>query len=216
MIRWQELLEEEFAFEIVDEVSKHLAGKHDQSTHGHDAGRTGISTNHLTAETATEAQKNAIDDYTGFGFDAINGYARGKYTANQAYKLGLEDAEGTIATLDGIIDSSPRTTEEMTLYRGVSGPIGQVLINLDLREEFKHKGYVSTSNNLQTAKSFADGPEYAVLHIRVPAGTKAFDLGKYRGTPDSEGEIIFARNTKMVITDIAEQNHIVWVDLVNE
>jgi hypothetical protein len=196
-------------FEYGNQLIKHLSGQHDQASHGRGGGSVAVDVGQVTRKTATPAQVEALGEYFADGYESINGFARGKTTVAEAEYNGVERVQEKIAIIDNVIATTAPTIEEMTVYRGVSvkvaaglakSPVGTVIVN---------KGFVSTSQNKKVADSFAKG---AVLNIRVPKGVKAFDVSKYVNKKEYENEMIFARDTKMVITNTSDNT--IFVDLL--
>ena len=129
-----------------------------------------------------EHQKNALDEWVYGDYDDISNHLR-KPSDN------IPDAAKHIPHLKSIFDKVEPTTEDKTLYRGVT--FKQKHLNR-LKEggTFTDPSFMATTPNKEAAKGFTDydapSDDHKVLfHINTPKGSKPLDISKvYKGRED--------------------------------
>jgi hypothetical protein len=188
LIRWQELLEEEFAFEIVDEVSKHLSGQHDQSTHAGGKKIAGVP-NHVDLEgkrmdvASMKEFRNRLIAFENAGSDTMDRVANEVYGTNwsnlksyEADSLRYGDEKSQRKPLRQIIDEDPNviaakeSLENHFLYKDAAnqlaynedGSLGPTRIG-DLSNRSEHGYFVDTPlermKRALTVRAFDDAPD---------------------------------------------------------
>jgi hypothetical protein len=174
----------------------------------------GDSKPYPTAETVSMAQADAVDQYVGNGYRAINGYLRTGEQQDDFYTAGVNSPTvvlNTIAALDNVIESAPRLQEETTLHRLVFGKLAEDLKGLGNGDSFVDKGYGSTSKSEMEVANI----RHARLIITAEPGTKGLDINKFNGKPDDyyEQEVLLPRDTTYVVDRVEGNN--VYVRISN-
>ena len=176
-------------------VEKHLAGKHDQSSHA----------NRLSAQSPdfSDSEKQAIANYSGTATLQVNHKLRGLPTKGilpSVFDLRENEIENIVTNLDSAIDKSSlkatmRLQREMPVksipYGMFSSAVGKTITD---------KGFLSlrnTNDNIPLRNGFVK------MIVTAPAGTKALDLSFIN--PNAMGEVIFPRGTKIKITSVRGQ-----------
>lgn len=200
-------------------ISKHLGGKHDQSTHGR--GKTKSTPSFGDEESlfsgSQELQKSlpydekrVIEHYTTEGYELMNSYLRsGKSSKDD----GIEDIERfrrtkreeQITLLDNVFEKTAVTCKrDMYLHRGMTLNVTKKEIDSSWVGQLKQgdvltdKAFVSSSKEKGTAGTFATSGFSAgvIFTIKVPKGTRAM------AGLDSESELILNRGTKMKVVEV--------------
>lgn len=164
----------------------------------------------------TREQYKAVDAYTGTDFTQVNKYLRGqeflgkKLRSNKKLLSGL-DIKSVITGLDSAIDSSsmPQAT---TVFRGVRG------VTFKAGDLISDKGFQSTTLNRKIAENFSapgiivggEAPAHTIMHIHVPAGTKAIYATGVAG--GAESEVILPRNARYRVVSV--EGHVAHVEIV--
>jgi hypothetical protein len=211
-------------------MEKHLAGQHDQSSHGSWASETfedlsvwikkseeeyGI--NRRTSQAEIELQQVA----QGFNGSSNPEYAssisiyQGKYgkIINEALRdplISTNQVEKQITELDEVLDSAPPLKEQVLAYRGISGKGLEFFENLKVGDVFQDKGYVSTTLSAKIAGIFAGAdlsPDFQgmVLQFHLPKGTKGLFPTPFLGLGTAsypEMEFLLPRDSKFKVTQI--------------
>jgi hypothetical protein len=174
---------------------------HDQSEHGSWADDSGAEKEGrerrdpwegslITREKAYEV----VNYYTGRGYNDINRHLRDT-------DAGVNDAdiEEKIDAMDAAFFRAPMSSEDRTVYRGVSPNIGRELL---AGETFKDKGYTSTTTDMSVTEdftSYSDGSKY-VMEITIPSGTQFIEVEE-----SSEKEIILNKGSRFSIDEVREE-----------
>lgn len=112
--------------------------------------------------------------------------------------------------LSSIIDRS--LIEAKEVYRGISGDYAKELLNKKVGETFTEKAFLSTSQNIDVAKSFAQ-ENGAILHISIPRGYgKAIDVSEYTLHPE-ESEILLNKGQKFKISK--KEGNDIFVEIIS-
>ena len=139
--------------------------------------------------------KEAIKKYTaGEGiqsYENINNYLNGNKTFNEEEITKIKD---TITKIDKCIEN--KTQVDLYTYRGIAIDSKEIQIG----DEIKNKGYTSTSISKYIADDFTEYYKGTTIKIKVKKGTKALFIGPHSGSDYNEEELLFGRNTKIVIT----------------
>lgn len=212
----------------VYEFDKHLAGKHDQSSHANNRqSKTGFtyfqSTNKPKTIQDIIAINNSLElqEFTKNHFKLDNAYSP-EVVAAQNYYVGLDEntlvmnealrLDKTPAENVAMIDEWTNSSEalaDVRVYRGVILP-AEVHERMQVGATFTDKGFQSTAiNREQTAMYMkvrqADGAigDRVTLRIDVPKGQKVAHGG--------QGEIVLPRNLEMKVIsrDITDKGSIV-------
>jgi hypothetical protein len=181
---------------VGENVKKHLAGKHDQRTH---AG------NRATIETPSfsDVEYDAISAYTGAATVQVNHKLRGLSTtrgiqpAIGVWRMSDEKIDGIVTNLDSAIGKS-KLAKKTTLERDIPATsIKSGLFSSAVGKTISDKGYLSLRSGTTTVPPIKG---FVKLRITAPAGTTALDMSFLN--PNSMGEIIFPRGTKIKITSV--------------
>ncbi len=147
----------------------------------------------------TDAQKKAIQKYTGDDYENINASLRGMD------KLHPDNVE-TVETMKEALGNSS-LPEDMTLYRGTSTAALGSLRNLPPEEmvgkTFTEKGFMSTSKDPAVAEGFYSD---MIMTVEAPKGSHALDIAPI-SEYDTESEVLFNAGQEMVITSAAEDDN---------
>lgn len=179
----------------LDELQKHLAGQHDQSSHA----------NRLSAQSPdfSDSEKQAIANYSGTATLQVNHKLRGLPTKGilpSVFDLRENEIENLVTNLDSAIDKSTLKTT-MKLQREMPyKSIPSSLFGNSVGKTISDKGFLSlrnTNDNIPARKGFVK------MIVTAPAGTKALDLSFIN--PNAMGEVIFPRGTKIKITSVKGQ-----------
>ena len=150
----------------------------------------------------TNAQLQALDDYSGAGFRPINSILRNEGRYNSTSKLVRQTKH-----LDDVIQAG-ELSENTVLYRGLSDDALERMLNSGkgVGQIYKEKAFASTSAHAQGSFWTEMGGEFGGsrigMRIHAPRGTKAgFPTGASNA---HEAEVLLARNSRFRITKIAE------------
>ena len=122
------------------------------------------------------------------------------------------ETQATITGLDKTFAIAEPTKQDMKLYRGIGiSHRGEKMF--EIGDEFHDKGFVSTTNSIYVARSFARMNEGAVVEIVIPKGTKVVApivspnknremMGRIRPAEriGAEEEVLLNRGARFVIT----------------
>ncbi len=142
------------------------------------------------------AQKAALKDYTGGGFNTINGHLRGM---KELSPETLTVVEKNMSVLDDFLKTAPRVEAET--YRGVT--LNKKLFDgwkqMKKGEPFIDPGFVSTSYDRKIVKDFVGNAQYsAEMVIKGKNGVLVESLSDKK----SEKEVLLLRNTKFIVESI--------------
>jgi hypothetical protein len=176
-------------------VEKHLAGKHDQSSHA----------NRLSAQSPdfSDSEKQAIASYSGLETLQVNHKLRGLPTKGilpSVFDLRETEIESIVTNLDSAIDKS---TLKSTLKLQREMPVKSIpssLFGNSVGKTISDKGFLSLRN---TQDKIPARNGFVKMIVTAPAGSKALDLSFIN--PNAMGEIIFPRGTKIKITSVRGQ-----------
>jgi hypothetical protein len=126
----------------------------------------------------------ALGQYRGIDYKAINAVARG--AAEGVRPDVAKEMESVIENLDRAFSEAGKTTEVMTVYRGVEN----LLVHPDTKASpfgasFSDKGFVSTSLDERIASDFG-----ALVKIRIPKGSQVIRMSD----KTLEDEVLLPRN----------------------
>lgn len=152
---------------------------------------------------------SAIDNYTGGGYEDINGVLRHGPGHKFTY-MDLEEADRHTKGLDSVFSKLPPLKRNVEVKRGivnadaVFGPVGGRIGKI-----FSDKGYVSTTYHANdrygSANRSADGK--ADISIIMPQGSKGFQPAKHGQFGDAEGEVLLPRGSRFkIIKDFMDGN----------
>lgn len=202
------------AWDIQWEESDHPRAENGQFGSG-GSGSSNFNEEPTSASTRsrTPSDEKALEEYTGVNFRYANAVARGE--RNQLGDRQKSIGDKLMHDLDKAWETIPPSKEARTTYRGVH-TVSQMDIDVNHPEKlvgksFKEGGWVSTTDDLNVAKTFASGsldpkkPDYknsAVFQIESPAGTRRFDVKKTLGVGryGNEKEVVLPRNGRITIT----------------
>lgn len=155
---------------------------------------------YLMQEWNTRASGEAIQYYTGSGYNHINDFLR----FGEVYEDPAKTAR-MMSSLDDLISRAPRCPNDMTLFRGMSGK-GLTLDQLErtVGTTIQDLGYMSTTTDHAIASSFARAGGY-VMELQAPQGT----LGMYLG--EREGEFILGRGVNLIVKGIYKSGEVTHV-----
>jgi len=197
-------------------VVKHLAGQHDQSTHGNWAGAEGYKSASLDDLPALDLSRldsttmDARNNYVGFGYQWMNDYLRSGNiddTVRIIYNEQIPKEQG-IAQIESLKNAlyETETTQDLTVTRWSSGAslfrqqvstMSEEDIKGLVGKTFEAKGFTSTSapNSLhQSVNDSFKASATVFANIHMPAGTHGATMGN-----DEEGEFVIAPNTTFVV-----------------
>jgi hypothetical protein len=153
----------------------------------------------------------------------INGTLRG----NPDYLLPQSTMENLVPLLDDLTRGADRIPENMQVVRGLKLTVEQ-LESWKTGAVVADKGYMSTSIRQDFASKYAASTKYGIvsvmINIRVPAGQQAMNMNSLFATRDQnkgkedyiprvhKGEIVFPRNTNMLIRGMEERNGVWYID----
>lgn len=186
-------------------VLKHMAGKHDQSTHNPHTGSELTIAKYKKLAGRQSKEINTVkplpagieedsDEFFDWLFgagnqqhigQAIKDYSHESYKLNQALRKGQTLDERSAAISQGLDDGfnmqSSRTDEDYTVYRGLPSA---VVAGVD---QFTDVAYSSVTATESSAANFGNP-----IKVRIPSGSRVL-AGGY-----SEQELILPRNTTYV------------------
>lgn len=172
---------------------------------------TPVETNPIAA--LVQRGPSAIREYQGAGHRPINTFLRGigydEMPLSEYNGLFVADDIADqimqyVSVLDQLFDALPTTTEDMVVFRGMSG-LPKQFVDQFLEEDyvFIDDGFVSTSFRQESAEAFTgEGGGSMMFEILVPEGSKGFyGDGVALGNYSSEREFILPRGTAFKIID---------------
>lgn len=159
----------------------------------------------ITQQPLTPAQTQAIHEYQGGRYIAINEFARagGELVEGSVFATKAE-AKATQAALDGAIRKGalPR---DAVLYRGIGMSREGITGELTPGGVIRDLGYSSTSIDRGVASEFAAGkPGATVLEIEAPRGTPAAFVPADGGL--KEAEVLLPRGTRYEVISVRERD----------
>lgn len=189
---------------------KHLAGQHDQSTHGNwaedafddlatwaETADSEIATDYdkrdaVWNRTLRQQVKNGFSAKTHPEFlPAIELYlSEDGYEINKLLRTGFVrdfvtlSFNDAIDGLDTAIDEAPPLEKPVIAYRGVKGAGLDFFENLKIGDSFEDKGYASTTLSATTASEDFAGADYGdgmVLQMHLPEGTQCLFPSEFVG-----------------------------------
>lgn len=144
--------------------------------------------------------REAVDDYRGTGFHAINMSLRARQPG---------DAVGqTVQKLDEAFSLARPVPEAITTYRGVRGEFSQRLKaaeeigELTVGSILTDQGFMSTAMSRDVTNKFMIGEQRHIFEITVPKGTKALFLGK-----EYETELLLDRGSQIQVTHLDKDEY---------
>jgi hypothetical protein len=204
--------------EMRSQVTKHLEGKHDQSTHGRGKGSM-ANKPATTPKVLSPEQIEAVRKYTTASGAAINHYARtGKMERWNAEGFTEDDMKQIIPMVDSAVQNSviqeslilqrvvriQAFGEEMRALRDSNATVAQLnpLVGTTITE----KAFLSTTKNSKIPgiliQSFGAIPQQVLITVHAPAGVKALDLQAI-GLSNDEGEVLFPRNASFKVLSVS-------------
>jgi len=213
---------------ILSKKLKHLAGRHNQKTHGRRfEGATSVTHEEMLEMSfdwselkADDIELQVVTAYCSEGYNEINNTLRGienPYGLSQDVVTIIDEyAElqhistvEAISAMDSLVSMQPPLPKPIVVYRGIGQTIGN---QAEPGFRFKDEGFSSTSISEENASDFGKG---VLTVINVPKGTK----GIY--TADSsfndfwdEYEYILPRGLTYEVTAI--KNGKIYMDVVEE
>jgi hypothetical protein len=191
-------------------IVKHMAGKHDQSTHGKGKGAMANKPVTSTKELSPD-QRTALAAYTSASGAAINRFVRTSEVGWNAEGFTKEDMTKFVPLIDSAIEGS--TIQDSLQLQRVVGidafGIEPRSARRNAPEQLKpfvgatitEKGFLSTTKNAKVPGILLGGKNKVLLTVHAPAGTKALDL-KALGLSDSEGEVLFSRDSAFKVLSV--------------
>lgn len=134
---------------------------------------------------ATADERRAVEDYSNWGYSAINAQARAWGRSRDA---GTEPAM-PVRNLRSLMDKEGGIPRNLVVYRGLSGGAVSAVEDVPVGATFVDHGFVSTTLKKSYSGKWADG---AVATIEVPSGT----LGIGWCGKDDEKEITLANSLR--------------------
>lgn len=137
----------------------------------------------------TERELQAIDFYTGDGYDTLNAYLRGleeKVAEGTATRSELEAYSTAVS--DGLAKVPTYTGETL---RGTNLPQG-VLDSIDTTGRFSDPAFLSSPTSEEVAQGFRAN-EHAMLHLD---GTSGHDVASMAHYGTGESEVLFDKGTQ--------------------
>lgn len=142
-------------------------------------------------DTANEAAIKEYTGYTGIGsYENINKYLNDKIQLSDYQKNIVEK---NIKLIDESIKQE--TKNEFYTYRGIAINENEISVG----DEIINKGFTSTSVSKEIAQDFANNYNGSLIQVEVPKGTKALYIGSHSGSGFNEEELLFGRNSKIII-----------------
>jgi thioredoxin reductase len=150
-------------------------------------------------------EKQELDQWTGDGFEVVNGFLRGTKKppgnpiGDRYYRAATESH---VKWLDSIFTKAS-LPEPVTVYRGVSLSSWQRM-NLQVGSTFSDAGFMSTSLRLGIAnRNIGETENLGILEIRLPKGAKAIAVNGHAGVFENEAEVLVNRNAKFKVVSIS-------------
>jgi hypothetical protein len=126
-------------------------------------------------------------------------------------ELDDQKFESMSRNLDNVIAASEPTVETITVWRGQAAnvPPPRNGTRYEVGETLIFPQYLSTSNSQELAESYAKG---ILMKISVPSGTNVLNVQKYLGTPSSQHELLFGRNTTIEIEKVEPRGQQIYIE----
>lgn len=134
-----------------------------------------------------------------FGADEINNYCR-------FYRECDRELEDRISILSKTINET-RIKKDLKVYRAISlkaPSFTKKVVNLKVGDVFSDAGFMSTSFSPFSAMEYVKkfNCPYSIFEISVKSGTNCYPLDRvFFSTKKEEHEILFDRNTKLLVKD---------------
>jgi len=175
-------------------LEKHLAGQHDQSTHG--KGGTKLSGASLSSD-LTSAEKKSLAQF-GTGYHQVQNRARGKRNTHRGYgRMSDSNLDEMKGNLDSAISKSTLDSN-VTLVREVPNTALPFTATGSGKGVIRDKGFLVMDKSMPLGGDETPSLGNVNLRITAKAGTTALPL---RGLADGSGnKTVFPRNTKIRIT----------------
>lgn len=173
-------------------LEKHLAGRHDQASHGQRASTESPS--------FTENESKAISTYSGREALQINAKLRGqtKGVRPTVFDMRPEAIDDAVSNLDKAIGKS-KLTQKLTLEREIPiTSLKQGIFSSAIGKTISDKGFLSMKKG---TAALPNRNGFIRLRVIADVGTNALDLSFIN--PNAMSEVIFPRNTKIKITSIS-------------
>lgn len=160
----------------------------------------------------TDAEKNAIKNYT--GFDATN--------INKAIRLDkvTADIQEKIDILDSAINKSKHLITEMSVYRGT---ILQTIKGFENTKNVEQSVILSLKNQIISDKAFVSTSKIKaesqgrdiIMNIKLPKGFKgALEIKEYAVEKYKyQDEVLLKRNTKFLVNNIIYKDGKYYFDM---
>ena len=161
-----------------------------------------------TSGGASDAEKEAIKQYTGGDYLQINRELRGIRPNSGKYS-------STVEALDKMLERSS-APEATTVYRGVGSlAVEQWAAKLKKGEIIDDPGFVSTSKSEGVAKRFAQqATKNMLLKINVPKGANVSNISDLSDAPTNEQEVLLPRNSAFKVVKWTPKTKTLEVDLI--
>lgn len=149
----------------------------------------------------TEDEQVAINGYSGNDFLPINDFLRKRAAGDEKPRQHEKHGE-QIAHIDAVLRRS-RMTEDVHVYRGLTGDIAKRALRAKPGSVIRDKGYVSTSLHSSVAADSFSGEDGVVLKLMLPKGNRAY-LMNGRGASNfaSEHEVLLPRGSRFRIRHV--------------
>jgi hypothetical protein len=225
------LIENQDPYEFLDSLNfnKHLAGQHDQSSHGSWALDTfedlevwSMRSNEALGSTEDEREsfyEKAMSQQINAGYDVgaypeykrpLELYLSSEYKLiNEALRdplISTQGIEGEISDLDEVINNAPTLESPLLAYRGVNDSMTGFFGNLKVGDVFEDKGFVSTTLDPEIAHQFTGSSMFSkILQFHLPKGTKGLFPEYFLGDEVyswKEREFLLPRDSKFKVTQI--------------
>ena len=191
-------------------------GQHNQKSHGRKG--SGADFNREVEEyTTTDNWPHSVfvkhTGYTDADKAALNGYAGGSLETldrtqqrNRSLREGNDPIDDDIALTNAI--NKGELTEDVTLYRGVTGDVADQMIHGEL-DEFVDLGFVSTTTKQRYAEDWVNFnyesvyDTRAVMRVHARKGTKANSFDVAHNLKESgQSEVIIQRGTRFRVLGV--------------
>lgn len=192
------------------------------------AGYKKTSGEHLRAEevkiykyvpsNVNEAEQKLLNQYGEDCIESLSHYKKGcDQEINQGLRLGKADSDTIkmIEDIDKSFEKAAPSANETTLYRGVrirqNSKFAEVLNNLKVGDTLVEDGYMSTTTDLNIARSFENGENGFMFEIKMPKGSKTINVEDFTGTEifkknagniRDEAEVLLQRGSNFKVASI--------------
>jgi hypothetical protein len=159
-----------------------------------------------SAPKPTSAESSAIKQYTGSTYVEINNCLRSK-----------DDCKDPRAPHLTSFLNKAKTTEPVTVYRGIKGAFANMIHSVMFEGAvFEDRGFISTSTNESFSHSWqSSNPEGILMHVEVPAGSKAATVSQIGGNTH-EWEFLLQRGTRFRVKKFDRAKRIMHVEAVQD